>query len=553
MTMSNQGTVRPMALGAFLTAIVLVLAGCGSDSGSSLSSSTSALERDTAQGPVKGVAVDYGVAFKGIPYAAPPVGDLRFAPPAPPAHHDEVLQADTFGGSCLQPASTFGTAESTEDCLYLNVYAPEDAANLPVMVWIHGGAFETGSGNIYDPARLVPQGIVVVTINYRLGITGFMAHPALSAGADNGASGDYGLMDQQAALRWVQDNIASFGGDKTAVTIFGESAGGLSVLSHLASPASRGLFNKAIVESGSYTAPPPTLSEAESTGESFISNNFSDCTTVDCLRSLTSEQLLAAQEASDLSFIPTLRPDVLPISVSQAISQGTFNKVPVMMGTNRDEWRLFVGIAELGRISARLKAGDTLAEAQAAAALTESQYVPAIESTLNVNQTTATGIASAYPAANYDNPSVALGAVGTDAIFACNGLDYLNQLAGQVATWGYQFSDRDAPSIIPAGNTFDLGAAHAFEIQYIFGSEADLEARGMNPDQIALANAMAGYWGRFAKSADPNTTDGTGVTWPMLSTGSQMLNFEPAGGPALMSTSAFDTQHLCTAVWRQPG
>lgn len=433
----------------------------------------------------------------------------------------------------------------------LNVYAPEDAEDLPVMVWIHGGAFETGSGNIYDPARLVPQVLVVVTINYRLGITGFMAHPALSADADNRASGDYGLMDQQAALRWVQDNIAAFGGDKNQVTIFGESAGGLSVLSHLASPASRGLFSQAIVESGSYTAPPPTLTQAETTGESFIDNNFTDCTTVACLRSLSAEQLLSAQEDADLSFIPTIHPDVLPVSVSTAISDGTFNKVPVMMGTNRDEWRLFVGIAELGRISALLAADNTLtlAEAQQSAKLKESDYLQAIESTLTIPEPAAIGVAEAYPAADYDSPSIALGAVGTDAIFACNGLNYLGKLAAQVTTYGYQFSDRDAPSIIPPGNTFDLGAAHAFEIQYIFGSQASLEESGMTADQIALANAMAGYWGRFAKSGDPNTTDGTGVTWPLLSNGSQLLNFEPTTGPDLLPTSTFDTRHKCSTVW----
>ena len=225
----------------------------------------------TADGWVRGKAVGATAEYLGIPYAAPPVGALRWQPPHRVAPWHRIRQAASFAQHCAQPASSpSGVANTTEDCLYLNVFAPANARdrNLPVMVWIHGGSLLTGESSDYNPAALVRSGVIVVTINYRLGALGFLADTAL-ASAPGGPSGDYGLMDQQAALGWVQRNIRGFGGDPRNVTLFGESAGGLSVLAQLVSPGARGLFQRAIVESGTYDLAQLSLASAESSGAAF--------------------------------------------------------------------------------------------------------------------------------------------------------------------------------------------------------------------------------------------------------------------------------------------
>src|SRR5579875_794989 len=295
----------------------------------------------TADGAVRGLANGAVDEFLGIPYAAPPVGALRWRPPQPAASWSGVRDATTFAPHCPQPASPFGEASTSEDCLYLNVFTPSQRAagpGYPVMVWIHGGAFVSGESNDYDPTQLVEDGVTVVTFNYRLGALGFLAHPALADA--NGQSGDYGLMDQQAALRWVQRNIASFGGDPRSVTIFGESAGGLSVLAQVASPQARGLFDRAIVESGSYNLSQASLASAEAAGEAFAAKAGCASQTAACLRSLPVSTILADQDAA--GYTPNINTEVLPETLETAFAAGDFNRVPIVNGTNHDEWRLFV-------------------------------------------------------------------------------------------------------------------------------------------------------------------------------------------------------------------
>ena len=255
----------------------------------------------TAGGAVRGKAVAATDEFLGIPYAAPPVGALRWQPPRPPAPWAGVRDAVSYAPHCPQPSSPFGRASTSEDCLYLNVFAPAEnnARNLPVMVWVHGGSLRTGESDDYNPAGLVRDGVVVVTINYRIGALGFLADAALASRPD-GPSGDYGLMDQQAALRWVQRNIRGFGGDPGDVTLFGESAGGLSTLSQLVSPGARGLFQRAIVESGTYQLTQESLATAESAGQAFAAK--AGCTsdavpaqTAACLRRLPVSTILSDQ------------------------------------------------------------------------------------------------------------------------------------------------------------------------------------------------------------------------------------------------------------------
>ena len=255
---------------ACLAAATLTSCAAAASPGSPGQGSGRALVVRTADGSVRGKAAGATAEYPGIPYAAPPVGALRWQPPRPAAPWHGVREATSFAPYCAQPASPPGVGSTSEDCLYLNVFAPSDASdrNLPVMVYIHGGSLLVGESNDYNPAALVRNGVIVVTINYRLGALGFLADTAL-ASTPGGPSGDYGLMDQQAALRWVQRNIGGFGGDPRNVTLFGESAGGLSVLAQLASPSARGLFQRAIVESGTYDMAQQSLASAESSGAAF--------------------------------------------------------------------------------------------------------------------------------------------------------------------------------------------------------------------------------------------------------------------------------------------
>lgn len=507
--------------------------------------------RTTQQGDVEGVEQGNMLAFKGIPYAQPPIGELRYAEPVPAQAWTGTLEATEFGGSCIQPQSTFGAETSTEDCLYLNVYMPDDAdGNNPVMVWIHGGAFETGSGNDYDPAGLIDQGVVVVTINYRLGVLGFLSHPDLAAEDPDGYSGSWGLMDQQLALQWVQDNIESFGGNPANVTIFGESAGGASVMSHLVSPTATDLFDKAIVQSGAYTGTQPDQPDVEAGGEAFYQSLDSACADIDCIRGLDASVIQAAQAAADLDFVPSRRPDILPDSISTALGAGTYNKVPVMTGSNLDEYRLFVAIGELTRMRALIDDGQS----PAGAVLMPEDYAPEVASLLNVDETTAQGIIdNYYPLSDYDNTSEAVGAVGTDVVFACGTLGQVGQLVAtsENPVYAYEFMDQDAPKIIPDGNSFDLGAAHAFEIQYIFNSREsrlaplEEEGRGMTETQADLADAMTAYWANFARTGDPNSSDGTGVTWPAVTPADgEMIALDP-GGIETKALSQFEADHKC--------
>ena len=251
----NAAFPRPNGLPLFktlsLAVAALSLTGCLSSGGGGDDTTPNPLAVSTTEGQVLGIKTDNLRIFRAIPYAKPPVGERRFAPPEPPeARNGTLTLSQDFGNSCPQSDITTGAAAGDEDCLYLNVYTPTDAKDLPVMVWIHGGAFVFGNGGgEYDPTRLAAEDVVVVTLNYRLGNLGFLAHPSL---ASNG--GNFGLMDQQQALRWVQQNIEAFGGDADNVTIFGESAGGHSVMSHIVSPRAEteGLFQRAIVQSGSY-------------------------------------------------------------------------------------------------------------------------------------------------------------------------------------------------------------------------------------------------------------------------------------------------------------
>jgi para-nitrobenzyl esterase len=429
MTWTGRQTLTRLAV-AGVTLAALIAAGPAVSAGT-LAGQASAGPRgplaDTADGAVRGLANGAVDEFLGIPYAAPPVGALRWQPPQAAASWPGVREATQFAPHCPQSASPFGQASMSEDCLFLNVFTPshhEPGSRSPVMVWIHGGALVTGESDDYNPAKLVEDGVTVVTINYRLGALGFLANPALADA--KGQSGDYGLEDQQAALRWVQRNIARFGGDPHNVTLFGESAGGLSTLSQVASPQARGLFQKAIVESGSYNLTQASLSSAEAAGEAFATKAGCASQTAACLRSLPVSTILASENSA--GYTPNINSEVLPESLGTAFATGKFNRVPIVNGTNRDEWRLFVAVSELE--------GNPV---------TASNYQSMISSTLGVPPAAAAVVAAEYPLSAFASPSLALGAVGTDAIFACPALTIDQSVSHFVPTFAYEFNDENAP------------------------------------------------------------------------------------------------------------
>ena len=482
----------------------------------------------TADGAVQGKASGMMDEFLGIPYAAPPVGPLRWRAPQPPARWHGIRQATKFGPHCPQPPSPFGVASTSQNCLYLNVFTPANTPagqRLPVMVWLPGGAFVFGESNDYHPTGLVRHGVVVVTLNYRIGALGFLADKAL-AGPD-GSAGNYGLMDQQAALRWVQANIARFGGDPGNVTLFGESAGGVSVLSQLASPGARGLFAKAIVESGTYDLAQQPLAAAESAGRAFAAKVGCTTDVGACLRKLPVKTIIDDEDFS--GYEPDLDGQVLTQPVYTALASGEFNRVPVIIGTNRDEWRLFVGL-------------DTVEGNP----VTSSNYESMIESTLGVPASVAAVIEAKYPLSHYSSPSVALGAVGTDAIFACPAVVAERSLSTYVPTFAYEFNDRHAPQryLPPVG--FPYGAAHASELQYLFTLHNTPNPGVLSPAQRQLAAAMKQDWTNFAKSGVPARP----AVWPQFtSTGHQVLSLLP---PKPQVETNYSAEHHCP-FWGVPG
>lgn len=504
------------------------LTGCLSGGGGSSSGSAAQWPEptdlsSTLSGDVRGVEQEGYFEFLGIPYAAAPIGDLRFAAPQAVAGWDEERAADAYGSACPQAGLT---SDEAEDCLYLNVFTPKTRGPHPVMVWFHGGAFVFGSGGgTYTPPRLVAEDVVVVTVNYRLGKLGFTAHPGLTA--EQGASGSYGIMDQQLALQWVQDNIKAFGGDNDNVTIFGESAGGLSVLSHLVSPASAGLFAKAIVQSGSYSMVQASMATAEGEGESFAALLGCDAATaaeeVECLRSKNVADILAIAPGT---VIPTLRPDVLPVSVNAGLATGEYNDVPLLMGTNADEWSYF--LASRGELNP----------------ITQFNYQFLLNASVGVEQTpTVVGL---YPAAEFnDDYAAVMTAIGTDGRFACNASVQAASVAatGTQPLFVYEFADRAAPSPgIVAPSWLTLGATHASELSYLFGTDDFFRVRGATDDQVALAGIMSRAWAAFARSGNPSHDDLSWVDYGDSAGG--MVSFEtPAVRP--LSRSVFRDLHRC--------
>jgi para-nitrobenzyl esterase len=524
----------------------------------------------TAQGPVQAVERGAMRSFFAIPFAAPPVGDLRWKAPQPAAKWTMTLANTRTGAACLQtgPDSPFRTRGDKEDCLYLDVHAPAAAKGpLPVMVWIHGGAFTTGDASTYaDPSLMVGKGVIVVAIHYRLGAMGFLAHPALRDA--KGAAGNYGIMDQQAALRWVKANIASFGGNPNNVTIFGESAGGFAVLTHLASPLSKGLFHKAIIQSGAYGVQ-SQLSQVEMEAKSAAAlekamagqETGAACAggvTTACLRGLPDTvvrgKLMTAYGQSVSNVIPSVDGHVLPGTIQATFAAGRNNRVPVINGSNEDENRMFVAI---GEFAARFQAKPpNFDPANRSFLMTPQAYLEGAKAAAGPLAPTAEELTTKYyPLSRFGDdvalqPALATAAAGTDSTFSCHGINVSARIAAQGSpTWAYEFRDQTAiPLIGMVGGRYVLslpqGAGHAAELPYLFG----MAGARHSDEQQALRATMSTYWTNFAKSGDPN---GAGApAWAGFKGGTlQALDVASGGGVSSLSADAFRDQHLCKTAW----
>jgi para-nitrobenzyl esterase len=471
-----------------------------------------------AGGRVRGLTVPGGYDFRGLPYAAPPTGDLRWRPPRPPADWQGVRDATRYAPSSPQPQNPTLTGPASEDCLYLNVCTPTLGSNgeggLPVLVWIHGGRFTLGAGANYDCTKLAANGIVVVTINHRLGALGFLAHPAL-ASEPGGPSGNWGLMDQQAALRWVQDNITRFGGDPHNVTIAGQSTGGLSALAHMISRDSRGLFHKVIVQSGvgPWALVQQSLAAAEAQGEAFAAKAGCADQTADCLRGLPVAALVSNFPGAAVPAV--VDGAVLEDQIGTALAAGRFARVPILNGTVHDEERVFI-TAKVAVISGVVRVPEPV---------TAENYQRVIAAMLDVPAVRAEAIAAEYPLEAYPSPTVALSALVGDVSFACPALQLDLWTSQWVPTFAYEFNDDNPPQRYDPPVSGPPVATHKSEWPYLYDLPDAPFQEPFSPDQEALAASMRAAWASFATSSNPSTAD---VPWPAFGADDmQMLSLVP--------------------------
>lgn len=456
----------------------------------------------TDKGAVEGALIGSTRAFLGMPFAAPPTGKLRWKPPVPHEPWSATRKATAKGPACLQnsPVSNKIDESSSEDCLTLNVWTPSTLAKAapPVLVWIHGGAFVLGSGGeeSYDGQVLSEAtGAVVVTLNYRLGPFGFLALPALkSEDPAHPSTGAYGLEDQRMALQWVKNNIAAFGGDAQRVTLFGESAGGISTCTHLVSPPSKGLFQRAIIESG-----PCNLATSEATavkqGEAFLKalSCQAEPDPLACARSKSTPDVMRALPLSNdflfgkgANWFPIVDGWNLPDDPGKLLLAGSFEKVPIVLGANADEATLFFSLA--GTMVGDDAAFEALAEALAPSHGKE--------------------IVARYPRAMYGSAMKAATTAVGDAAFVCptrKAARAITAAGGDAYLYHFTYA--------PPGTLFgELGAFHSAEIKYVFGVPSQLLPKPLTDEELILSKSIMGYFSRHAASGNPN---GEGaLAWP---------------------------------------
>ncbi|MET0183665.1 MAG: carboxylesterase family protein [Caulobacterales bacterium] len=465
----------------------------------------------TADGAVKGVAQGDAVAFLGIPFARPPVGDLRWRAPEPPQPWANVRMADRFGANCPQPdLSMFGLPYKpvSEDCLFINVWAPKGAAGkkLPVMVWIHGGAYIQGSGDLDDTSAFTRDGVVFVSFNYRVGRLGFLAHPALTAEMPDGPLGNYGFLDQVLALKWVQANIAKFGGDPGNVTIFGVSAGGTFTNLHMYSPLSRGLFHRAIAQSDPFFQPWSYMASlrrsdgppAETFGDRWATSLGLANATSAQLRAIPYEKsVVGPMEANVAQVKPIIDGEILPDRGPEAFAAGLAANVPYIIGATSYEGSL-----------------------TAIYAMDPSPLIAALGDN-------AEAVLKAYGPEVAQNPSLLGAALTGDSSYFVPRRTAARLAYGHgIPTRAYHFAyvAEELRGKVP-------GAAHGSEIPYLFEffKRSLMDAYDPTPADKQMAKVVHAYWVNFARTGDPN---GPGLpAWPQFAAGDeQYLVFNESGG-----------------------
>eukprot|EP01129_Flabellula_baltica_P000727 TRINITY_DN1068_c0_g2_i1.p1 TRINITY_DN1068_c0_g2~~TRINITY_DN1068_c0_g2_i1.p1 ORF type:complete len:499 (+),score=75.92 TRINITY_DN1068_c0_g2_i1:45-1541(+) len=441
----------------------------------------------TEYGVVKGLQNDVSLNWKGIPFAAPPVGNLRFALPHPPGRWEGVLETTEYKDGCLQGSSPIDPGPFSEDCLYLNVWSPLNStagSNLPVMVWIYGGSFISGSTRIFNGEVFVNQDVVIVNMNYRLGALGFLFSDVVGNG-----TGFLGLYDQLEALKWVKKNIAQFGGNPDNVTIFGESAGGVSTCIHLVWPESSMYFNRAIIESGFCTTSEPE--EGKQVSDGFIEEvGCTKSNNLDCLRELDSQVILNASWKSEWWPVRSLSLDKQPKNL---IKEKKWSDVPLLIGTNRNEASFFFCPAFNGNI-------------------TEDQYHQILIQKFGDKMDKY--LLQLYPISRYADPIQAIIDLWSDFVFHCPSKqvsDYIVQ-NGVSPVYFYSFEMVPGFDFISKGLYTCFGSAHSYEIPFLWSDFVNTIGYRFKPDEKALSNAMIKYWTNFAKGQELIYN---GIKWPL--------------------------------------
>jgi para-nitrobenzyl esterase len=465
---------------------------------------------NTEGGKVEGTVENGIKVFKGIPFAAPPVGGLRWKAPQPAKPWEGVLKADKFAPACPQPMKM----EQSEDCLYLNVWTPANLANekLPVMVWIHGGGFFVGNPSepLYNGIEFARKGVIFVSIAYRVGPLGFLAHPDLSAESPNKVSGNYGLLDQIEALKWVQKNISAFGGDPAKVTIFGESAGAISVSMLCASPLAKGLFRGAISESGGNFGPVGetrqdgiiSLKGAENSGVGFMERMGAK--SIDELRKMDPQELFKDPASGIGGFWPNADGYVIPDDQYKLYEAGKYNDVNVIIGTNSDEGAMFAGPSE------------------------PDIYKKGIEGRFG---DFAGKILEMYPGDTKEQTQTSSADIFRETAFAWPSWAWarLQSRTGKSKIFMYYFNQQQPKTPdLPANLNF-RGAPHGADIRYVFKYQ---DKNIYTEDDLKLGELMTTYWINFAKNGDPNGENLT--VWPEFKENNpsyMYLSYPPKQGP----------------------
>lgn len=517
------------------TALALVagtpVAGFAVESGKPVGNGPGAVVH-TTDGSLHGtVTKDYRV-FEGVPYAAPPG---RWERPEAPTPWKGVRDATKPGNDCVQQAAFWrpGTTDSTtEDCLVLNVYTPRDLSEpKPVLVFFHGGGDRNGAATDADPWRMATWGdSIVISANYRLGVEGFLYLPQLDGETADGASGgNYGNLDKIEVLKWIQRNIESFGGDPDRVVIGGQSAGAEGVCFLLASPTAAGLFSGAALESALACGQGATKAAAATTGNRFVAAAGCAAATdvLACLRGKTTAEILAAQVAVGSRFLPVVGGSDLPVPTDTALSTGSFNRVPVLIGHTRQERRAFT-----------YESFDMVGNP-----VTSAIYQAQVNSRY---RTDAPAVLAEYASVAAVNPGIALSAVRTDE-WACGHLSYAQWLSDWTPTWAFEFQDETSPlrSYMTVPSSFPIGAAHTSEVPYLWQSET---AVPLDAVQLKTSRAMIESWAQFAAAGNPNST-GTAV-WPQFGETESRIAFQAGGATAVLSGSSYAADHHC-GLWTE--